>query len=286
MAVFKPVDRHCQTSRNTGTGQIWISPEMPRPRQSIHRQTCYRPIGRCLEQSRRTGLRRRDRAACARAGPVSSYPEIGAASRRVGFFGGAFDPVHRGHLHAARAARDAFSLDRVLLAPAALPPNKRRKFLAPARHRLEMIRLATERERGLEPSALDLAEGGPSYTINVLKKLEDEMAEGPPFELFLVLGSDTLADLPGWRGIKRILRTMQPIVVLRSGEPDTHLAALENRLAPELWSRVSAGFLRLPPVEVAATDVRRLIGCGVVPWDLVPPSVLGYIRERGLYARR
>lgn len=206
--------------------------------------------------------------------------------RRVGFFGGSFDPVHRGHLHAARAARDAFLLDRVLLAPAAVPPHKRGDDLAPPNDRLEMIRLAAEGETGLEPSTLDLRGDGPSYTIDVLRRLAAELTESGPFELFLVIGSDALVNLARWRGIDEILRAIQPIVVFRGGDPVTLLAGLSDRLAPDLVSRVTAGFLHLPHLPVSGSDIRRMIRSGEDPGELLPTRVLAYIRKRHLYATR
>src|SRR5262245_27543642 len=111
---------------------------------------------------------------------------------RIGFFGGSFDPIHRGHLAVARAARDARGLDRVLLMVAARSPLKGESG-APAADRLAMARIACEGEERLEACDIELRRGGASYTVDTMRELR---AEHPGAKLFLVLGSDSLLLFP------------------------------------------------------------------------------------------
>ena len=99
-----------------------------------------------------------------------SHAPAGAARRaeRVGLFGGSFDPVHAGHLHAARAALEAFGLDRVLFVPAARPPHKPGRELAPAQARVAMLELACGADPRFEVCGLELERSGPSYTLSLI----------------------------------------------------------------------------------------------------------------------
>jgi nicotinate-nucleotide adenylyltransferase len=104
---------------------------------------------------------------------VSSGPAIPdpGGAVRLGLFGGSFDPIHAGHLHAARAAREAFDLSRIVFVPARQSPYKPDRQLAPGSDRMEMVRLAIRGEPGFEVNALELARTGPSFTIDTVRAL-------------------------------------------------------------------------------------------------------------------
>lgn len=215
--------------------------------------------------------------------------DVGAlleGARRVGLFGGSFDPIHAGHLHAARAARRAFDLERVLFVPAARSPFKQGvgRTPAPARDRLAMVALAIAGEPAFRASALELERPGPSYTVDTVRALAQALPRGG--ELFLVLGSDQLAGLPGWREIDWLLAAAQPIVVPRGGLPGEELARLSGRLAPASLAALRRGLLAAEPLLVASTDVREGELDSEALARALPPAVLAYARERGLYGLR
>lgn len=232
------------------------------------------------------------------AGGSDSYPGCGggfgapadsasprprpAVPERIGIFGGSFDPVHRGHLFAARAARDAFGLDRVLFVPAARPPHKLGRALAPAADRVAMLALALEGEPDFAIEGCELGRAGPSYTIDTVRELERRFAARAP-ELFLVLGSDNLPGLPDWYEVEELLARVQPIVVHREGDPAEHLRALAGRLSPPALQRLERGFLRLPAFEAAASELRARLARGADVGELLTPAVRDYVREHGLY---
>lgn len=219
--------------------------------------------------------------------------------RRLGLFGGSFDPIHEGHLHAAREAQRAFGLDRVVFMPAFRSPFKLGQLdwtPASPEDRLAMVELATAGTPGWTVSRLELERGGASYTIDTLRTLRAEFSEPEDAELHLILGSDNLTGLAGWRDIEAILDLAQPIVVYRDGEPEELIAGLREALGDERADRIARGFLHLPPVEVSSTELREELGgpgeggeaggkerglAGV--GERVPESVLTYIREHGLY---
>lgn len=201
----------------------------------------------------------------------------------MGLFGGSFDPVHTGHLHVARTAAQAFDLDRVVFVPAAQPPHKRGRVLAPGEHRLAMVRLAIAGEPRFEASDLELGRPGPSYTYDTLRELPGALGlEGA--ELFLILGSDNLPDLPRWHRGPELLRLAQPVVLLRDeDDPERLLEGLAREVEGELLERLRRGLLRVPPVPGRASDLRERIGRGLPPGPSLPPEVAAYIREHGLY---
>ncbi len=207
----------------------------------------------------------------------------GQSGRRLGIFGGSFDPVHAGHLHAARAATQAFDLHRVVFVPAREPPHKPGRALVSGADRLEMLRLAIAGEPRFEVHGIELARPGPSFTIDTVRELPALLGEAEDAPVFLILGSDNLAGLASWRSARELLARVQPIVVHREGDPEPAFAELERALGAEAAAKCRAGYLALPPVEVSSTDLRaRLPDLGSRTLDL-PREVLEHIRRRGLY---
>jgi len=209
---------------------------------------------------------------------------------RLGLFGGSFDPVHVGHLHAARAAKEAFGLSRIIFVPARQSPFKPGRELAPGGDRMEMLRLAIRGIPGFEVNDLELRRTGPSFTIDTVRALPAALGLPEDVSIHLILGSDVLDGLAGWREARALLERVQPVVVHRQGasgdKDEEHLEEIQRQLGPALASKVRAGYLRLPPVPASATDVRaRLPGLAAEVPDL-PPEVLAYIRGRGLYGAR
>jgi len=202
---------------------------------------------------------------------------------RLGLFGGSFDPIHFGHLAVARAARDELRLDRLLLMVAQVSPLKRRTS-ASGPDRLEMVRLALAEPGAdsarLEASELELRRPGPSFTIDTVSELR--RAE-PGAELVLVLGSDSLRELPRWRQARELLTSTTPIVAPREGVGREALGPLRDALGSELADRVAAGWLSMPEVPVSSTEVRRRLGVGESLAGLVPPAVISYISSHRLY---
>ncbi len=196
---------------------------------------------------------------------------------RLGLLGGTFDPVHRGHLALARAARDELGLDEVLFLPAGQPWRKAGRMIASNEHRLAMLRRALEDEPAFQVSRLELERPGPSYTADTLEAIRDDRPED---ELFFLLGEDALMDLPNWARPQRILELARLAVARRV---DTSPEALEEaeRRSPGLGERVI--WLKMPAVAVSATEIRERMREGQPISDLVPATVEEYIRKQGLY---
>src|SRR5262245_35644900 len=144
---------------------------------------------------------------------MSSVP---SAPRRVGVFGGTFDPVHLGHLILAEQCREQGRLDEVWFVPAASPPHKQGQGVTRFDRRLEMLELAVAGHPAFKINELEKERAGPTFTADTLEELH---RQHPGFEFFLLIGSDSLADLPHWRDPQRIIRSAGLMVMLRANYP-------------------------------------------------------------------
>jgi nicotinate-nucleotide adenylyltransferase len=199
---------------------------------------------------------------------------------RLGIFGGSFDPVHYGHLLLAECCREQARLDHVWFVPAHIPPHKQEHVLAPASCRVEMLRLAIGGHPALEACTLEIDRGGVSYTVDTLETLH---AEDPSRKLFLLLGADSLADLPNWRQPERICQLAELLVVGRgeTGEPD--FSALASLVPPQRLAAIAAAVVEMPIIGISASDLRRRVAAGQSIRYRTPRAVEQYIASHGLY---
>lgn len=216
---------------------------------------------------------------------MEGTPQTGIP-RRIGLFGGSFDPVHAGHLHVARAAAARFGLDRVVFVPAARSPFKPDQRPAAGEHRLAMLALALAGEPAWCACSIELERGGRSWTIDTVRELPKAIGEREDCALYLVLGSDNLPALPQWKESRALLERVQPIVIFREGDPEAQLEPLRAAHGAEIARKVEQGYLRLPPVAVSSTAIRAALARGEREVAGVPRSVLDYIRAHGLYGAR
>ena len=176
---------------------------------------------------------------------------------RIGYFGGTFDPPHRGHLALARAATEAFALDRVLFAPTGLQPLKAGAPQAEFADRLAMVRLMCASQDDFQVVDLDAphADGSPNYTVDALEELR---RREPDAELFSLVGADSFLSLPRWRNPERLLELAEWIVVSR---PEFSLDEMDELgLTPEQRSRVH--LLTTLDDDSSATEIRARLRYG------------------------
>lgn len=192
-----------------------------------------------------------------------------SSSRRIGVFGGTFDPVHNTHLAIARAARDQFQLDEVLLVVSANPPHKLGFNMEAAEDRYALVEAALANERHMAASRIEIDRIGPSYTADTLEMLHNQH---PGAEFFLIVGMDSLVDLPKWKTPDRILARAHLLVVPRPGE----VSASES--LPGKYT-----MLEFQENGLSSTDVRARLEAGDPCTDVLPLAVSTLIRERGLY---
>jgi nicotinate-nucleotide adenylyltransferase len=199
---------------------------------------------------------------------------------RLGLYGGSFDPVHYGHLLLAECCRETLRLDEVWLIPAAVPPHKQARTLAPGKHRLEMLELALSGHEQLRASRLELDRGGVSYTVETLAAVRELH---PVAELCLLMGADSLRDLPTWREPARICELALPAVVRRGGAPEPDFAVVAPLVSSERLAAIRAAQVQMPLIELSSTDLRRRAADGKSLRYRTPRAVEKYIETRGLY---
>jgi nicotinate-nucleotide adenylyltransferase len=193
------------------------------------------------------------------------------AGERLGVLGGTFDPVHTGHVVVATETRAQLGLDRVLLVVAGDPWQKRGRVEASPADRLALVAAAVEGIDGVEASPIEIDRGEPSVTADTLEALE-----APGRELFLVLGADTVANMPTWRRLEETRDLATVVVVERAG--DVHSEP------PGPGWRVER--VAIPRLDISSTDLRQRLHDGRPIDGLVPPAVVREIGRRGLYTGR
>ncbi len=203
---------------------------------------------------------------------------------RIGVFGGSFNPVHVGHLIAAECCREQARLDRVLFVPAAVPPHKQDRTLAPAEHRVEMLRLAIGGHDAFAVSTVEIDRGGVSYTADTLDQLA---AAHPGDDLLLVLGPDALAELPTWREPQRIVERADLVAVERESLDDVNAlvaaAGLVGLVGAGGLAALIASRVRMPAIGIRASDLRAAVAAGRSIRYRTPRAVECYITAHGLY---
>ena len=185
---------------------------------------------------------------------------------RLGIFGGTFDPIHNAHLAVARAARDRFALDRVLVIPAANPPHKN-AAAAPYEHRLRMVELACAGHERFEASSLEAGEEQ-SYSIHTIEKVRADA--GPASKLFFIIGADAFADITTWRRWRDVVASVEFVVVTRP--------AAEYSIPDEARVHRLEGIL----LPISSSLVRASLASGAAV-DALPDPVREYIQQNGLY---
>lgn len=200
--------------------------------------------------------------------------------QRLGIFGGSFDPIHYGHLLLAETCREHLQLDQVWLVPAAVPPHKQSRQLSSDKQRIEMIRLAVGGHPSTIVSTLEIDRGGVSYTADTLHTIRRDL---PTTDLFVLMGADTLVDLPNWHRPREICEMAIPVAVRRRGSPPPDLATLRNLVSDERLNQIRVNQVDMPLIELASTDIRRRVAGGQSIRYRTPRAVEKYIESQGLY---
>jgi nicotinate-nucleotide adenylyltransferase len=213
---------------------------------------------------------------------------------RIALFGGTFDPIHSGHVRAAKAAARKFRLDRILFVPSGNPPHKTRDRLTAFAHRYAMVALACTVDQRFAPSLLEspTPDRRPRYSLDTVRAATRQLNPGD--ELFFLIGVDAFLDLPHWHAYRRLLDSVNFLVVSRPGFPVVEISKI---IPPDLLRPVPRG---TPPesvpmrrsvlqvlegvaVPIASRDIREAIRRGRRVTGLVPPLVEQYILKEGLY---
>ena len=202
-----------------------------------------------------------------------------AEPMRIGLLGGTFDPIHMGHLLIADAARERLELDSVVFIPAGHPWLKAGRDISGPDHRLAMVELAIRQDPGFSVSKIELDRPGPTYTVDTLEQIRDEL--GRDHALFLILGMDSLTELGRWRMPGRIFELCTVVGVSRPGHEDLVLSRIDE-IADGASRRVE--LVCGPNVSISGTEIRGRVATGQPLGSWVPEAVEAYILEHGLYS--
>ncbi len=216
----------------------------------------------------------------------------------IGLLGGSFNPIHYGHLHIANHVLQTLSLDKVIFIPAGDPPHKPATSLAPAHHRLEMVKLATKSSESFKVDAREALAPRVSYSVDTVTQLKKEF---PDAELGFIIGLDAFLEFPSWKEATHLLDLCHMIVCSRPGAsfaqlqelallPHIPLANLHNldqqakaRLDIALPSGSAITLLSVPPSDVSASHIREQIALKHPIGHWLPPSVESYIIQHEVY---
>jgi nicotinate-nucleotide adenylyltransferase len=194
----------------------------------------------------------------------------------IGILGGTFNPPHMGHVVMAQEALDQLDLDRVVFMPVAVPPHKEAREDPGAAERLELCRLAVAGDDRFGVSTLEIERGGPSFTVDTLRRLHDVE---PEHDLTFIVGGDMAQSLPAWREPEAILALARLAVAEREGVRREDIA---RRLEP-LHRGDRVVFFDMPRIDVSSSSIRRRVADGRPIRYLVPDAVAEAIAEHGLY---
>jgi nicotinate-nucleotide adenylyltransferase len=216
-------------------------------------------------------------------------------TRRIGVFGGTFDPIHIAHLRSAEEARTQVGLDQVLFVPAADPPHKTRR-ITPAVHRLAMVRLATAGNAAFRVSTLEIDRGGRSYTVDTLRALRERLPGDTA--LTLLIGLDAFCEIGTWKDYRTLFELADLAVWTR---PPHRLRAPRALLPVAARGDFCYGhdhktlrhrtgnqirFLTVTALDISASAIRLRLRRGRSIRYLVPAAVERYLSRHRLYARR
>jgi nicotinate-nucleotide adenylyltransferase len=188
---------------------------------------------------------------------------------KIGLFGGSFDPVHPGHLLVAQAAVEELGLDKLFFVPAAQSPFKSENQIAPAKIRLQLLRLALVGKSNYEIDEQEIKRGGISYTIETLR---DYAKKFPSAKLFYLIGADNISKLNEWREAGELAKLAEFAAIPRPGE-------ISAKFPKPFRGEILKGF----PIEISSSQIRARVKAGLPIENLVPPFVADAIHAAKIY---
>ena len=198
-------------------------------------------------------------------------------TRQLALMGGTFDPIHMGHLKVAQSIYEALHFEKIVFLPAYIPPHKLGQNSSPAADRLAMVKLALQDYPAFTLDDMEIKKGGLSYTYETVEAIR---AKHPDYEIYFLIGADSLVQLASWYHIRELLDEVKFVVARRPGyKPDQ--SQLEYHFGPGVMERLV--FVDTVRLHISSTDIRTRVRAGKPIKGLVPAAVEKYIYEHHLY---
>ncbi len=197
---------------------------------------------------------------------------------RVGIYGGAFSPIHKGHIEAAKAFIDQMWLDVLFVIPTGLSPHKEMDKGALAEDRMEMCRLAFRGVEGVIVSDFEIKREGESYSVDTLREFS-----GDDRRLFMLCGTDMMLTLDEWDYVDEIFKLSYPVYIRREKDESLDKKIVEkNTFFHEKYGKHVIK-LDAPVIEISSSRLREMLRRGEDTSEYIDSEVLKYIKEKGLY---
>lgn len=198
--------------------------------------------------------------------------------KRVGILGGTFNPIHKGHLALAAAAKEEFALNKIIFLPSGKPPHKDQE-IADKEDRYNMVKLAVKGNPDYSISRLELDREGYSYAVDTFNILKKDL--GMRVKLFYIMGLDSINEILSWKKPLELFKLCEFIVGTR---PSTRIRTFKRLVKfPPLEKEVDKIHLIELKEDISASDIRQKIKKGKSVEKIVPKTVLDYIKKKGIY---
>ena len=201
-------------------------------------------------------------------------------AKRIGIFGGSFDPIHNGHLLLAELCCESLGLDQVRFLIANVSPFKTDSMPASNKERCEMVKLAIGGNPMFLVDTREIDRGGVSYTIDSVRSIADE---NPDSQLYLLMGADAIVDIAKWKEPIELFRLLTPCVISRGGVGEPKWDVLKPYVDAKALSEIESAKVAAPQVEISSYDLRLRVKQGKSIRYQVPRSVEIFILEHQLY---
>jgi nicotinate-nucleotide adenylyltransferase len=201
-------------------------------------------------------------------------------TKKIIVFGGTFNPIHKAHLRIARFLLRKFNPDKIIFIPANIPYYKACGEVIASNHRMEMVRLAINREPYFDVSDMEIKRGGKTFSVETMKALKRQYPAGTSF--YFVIGTDSLVDLPKWYKIGDLFKLCKFITIARSGYPFNELIQ-ELPFPNPIVKSIKQLFQPYPMISISSTLIRKNIADHKSIKSLVPAAVADYIKRHKLY---
>ena len=198
-------------------------------------------------------------------------------NKKIGIFGGTFDPVHMAHLHMAQCALEQGKLDKVIFLPNGTPPHKENSGITNAEHRYNMLVLATEDNPCFEVSDYELTKDGLCYTVDTMRYFRSAYPED---RFVFILGADSLDYLDRWYDGENLIKENSFLVAVRDFRQGYDIQA-NIRKIEDMGGKIE--LIQMPPLDISATYIRETASQGYSVAYLTTPEVEQYIRDKELY---